>query len=199
MAGKGTGVTVFVDDAVTGNLPAVCAKSGAPMEGLMTIRTELGAATRLGVLWLLVLAGPLGWLALVALYRVLSNGREMLTVQLPWTEGAKAKYDEAVTYRRTAVVGAAVLAVASVAALLYAEPDPRKWFAFAPAGFVAVVVLAVVAGATIAAINANSQVEETTVQVTLDASRRWVTLKDVHPNFAEAVEQSRRGRHTPMP
>ncbi|MGH8998598.1 MAG: hypothetical protein ACRDY7_04335 [Acidimicrobiia bacterium] len=49
-------VTVFVDDAVRGRLPAVCVKDGTPAQGRLAVSQTIGDGTRLGVA-----AVPPGW------------------------------------------------------------------------------------------------------------------------------------------
>jgi len=60
-------VTVFVDDAVEGTLPAVCARDGVPTDSSLRRHDDVGDRAGLGVAWLLLLAGPIGWLGLVSL------------------------------------------------------------------------------------------------------------------------------------
>ena len=52
-------------------------------------------------------------------------------------------------------------------------------------------------GAAAVALATEWQIGRRTVGVDLDASRRWVTLTNVHPNFARAVraEHHRRPQH----
>jgi hypothetical protein len=74
-------VTVFVDDAVRGRLPDICAKDGVPASGRLRVTQEIGRSNRLGILWLLLLAGPLGW---IGLFILASRGSaEELAVALP--------------------------------------------------------------------------------------------------------------------
>jgi hypothetical protein len=183
-------VTVFVDDAVLGRLPYLCVKTGAPAEGLLTLHTPVGAETRLGVMWLLVLAGPPGWLALVVLSWWSGGGGETLTVQVPWTEAAQHDHDRARRQRRNLWLSA-LAAVTATVVLLGLDTGLG--------GQTAALLLLVAAGFAVAALVAGFQVERTMVHVTLDASRRWVTLGGVHNDFAHAVETARSGRHPAAP
>jgi hypothetical protein len=79
---------VFVDDAVRGTLPAVCVKDGVPTADQLVMREQLGDRAGLGVLWLLLLAGPLGWLGLLIVATSRSGRGEVLTVQVPMSEPA---------------------------------------------------------------------------------------------------------------
>ncbi|HEV7758922.1 MAG TPA: hypothetical protein VGO78_08030 [Acidimicrobiales bacterium] len=184
--------TVFVDDAVLGRLPYLCVKTGAPAEGLLTVHTPVGADTRLGVWWLLVLAGPPGWLALVVLSWGSSGNGETLTVQVPWTEVAQHAYDRARHRRRNLVLAGIALAVgAFVLAGLVGDSRPGTL------GMALVLVAAV--ACLFGAWLTSFQVERSRVDVRIDASRRWVTLGGVHDDFAHAVEVARSGRQATAP
>jgi hypothetical protein len=185
-------VTVFVDDAVLGRFPYLCVKTGAPAEGLLTVHTPVGADTRLGVWWLLVLAGPPGWLALVVLSWGSTGNGETLTVQVPWTEAAQQAHDQARRRRSRLVLTTIALTVGALAlAGILADTG------LGPLA----VTLALVAAAVclVATWPAWIQVERTRVHVTIDASRRWVTLGGVHNDFAHAVEVARSGRQPATP
>jgi hypothetical protein len=114
-------VEVWVDDAVRGNLPGVCVKTGCPADGLVRVEHEHGS---LGLAWLLVFLGPIGWIVLLAL--LATNCRELFTVRLPYSN---ASWERERALRRGEV------------------------------------------------------------RVDLDASRRWVSLRRVHPMFADAVRR----------
>jgi hypothetical protein len=87
-------VTVFVDDAVLGNLSPVCVIDGVPTDDALTITQQVGNRTGLGVAWLLVLAGPLGWLGLIVISAFKQSG-EALTVTLPFSEAAYLRRGQA--------------------------------------------------------------------------------------------------------
>ena len=159
---------VFVDDAVRGRLPRVCVKTGALAD--MDVRRSITLGRLGGGVWLLVLLGPLGWLALVAV-AVLGPRRETLTVRLPYSRAAwdaerRRRYQVALL----GVVGFAALALALVARQLF----PLMWVAIGVVALLAAFVLGSVAYFD-------------DVGVSLDASRRWVTLTRVSPAFAAAL------------
>lgn len=79
-------VTVFVDDAIRGDLPDVCVKTGRRADITVTRRHPVGGGG-LGAAWLLVLLGPPGFVVLLLL-ALLAPGGEQLTVQLPYTQAA---------------------------------------------------------------------------------------------------------------
>jgi hypothetical protein len=170
-------VTVFVDNAVLGTLPPICAKEGIPTADRLTLHCEVGGATRLGVAWLLILAGPLGWLGL-GIIAFMRRPSEWLTVNLPFSERAYRLHRAALRMQRIWFLVsflAVVLALASYRAL--------------HSGTIAATELSLFAlGALVAGILEWRRARRTEVKVDLDASRRWVTLSGVHPGFARAVQ-----------
>jgi hypothetical protein len=185
-------VTVFVDDAVRGTLPGVCAKEGVPTSSGMTIRSELGDRAGLGVAWLLLLAGPLGWLGLLLISMSRSGRREVLTVQVPLSEPA---YDRLRTARRKQTLWFFVTVVGVVAVLIMLVTvssgtllDRVSLFAAGAMAVVGVVALIVNDG----------RIDRARITVDLDASRRWVTLSDVHPAFEAAcrAHEQQQGQRT---
>ena len=74
-------VTLFVDDAVQGHVPMVCVVTGAPADGVHRVEQSIGPPAWVFVLLLL---GPIGWIALVAIQACSTS----LTVRLPKTVAA---------------------------------------------------------------------------------------------------------------
>ena len=60
---------MFVDDAVLGRFPPVCAKTGAPADGWLSVTETVGRSGGVATPWLLLLLvlGPLGWVALLVI------------------------------------------------------------------------------------------------------------------------------------
>lgn len=166
--------TVFVDDAVLGRLPAVCVKEGVVTPDTLTLRTAVGNGNGLGIAWLLLLAGPLGWLGLLV---VAAAGRraDMLTVQLPFSQAAYERFRRAKREGWCFGLAAVVLVVLTLLAVGHQQGVLAG--AFGAACCIAVVrwVRSVI------------RVRERSVAVELDASRRWVTLFRVHPTFVESL------------
>ena len=167
----------FIDDAVTGSLPDICVKDGVPSSGRLRVAQEIGRSNRLGILWLLVLAGPLGWIALLILMGRSSS--EELVVRLPYSDDAYERYERARRRRRTAMA-AAVLAIVSVLVL-------TVWAGLGAAG--ALILVAVTVGSVVVLCVLDYRLGAASVGVRLDASRRWVTLTGVHPAFAAACSE----------
>lgn len=165
-------VTVFVDDAVLGRLPPICVKNGLPTDDTLTLRARIGDASRLGVAWLLVLAGPLGWLGL-AILAASRRPSETLTVELPLSEAAYRQLEQAKRAFWPVIVTMTILLVSFLFTLAHHNPLLTGTLAFAILVAAAVWVRAIF------------EVRERSVTVGLDASRRWVTLGRVHPTFAE--------------
>ena len=175
-------VTVFVDDAVLGRLPQVCAKHGTPTGSRLRIVEEVGRSNRLGLLWLLALAGPLGWVVLIVLAS--RDSGEHLAVEVPLSEAAYDELTAGTRLRLAAVVGGAVAVVALF--LLGA------WAQLGALGLVLLVGAAV--AALVAVLVAERRIGRASVGVSLDASRRWVTLTGVHPAFAAAFREQQAER-----
>lgn len=172
--------TVFIDDAVQGHLPAVCAKSGEPAEKVMRIEQDLSGG--LGAIWILLFFGPLGWALLLVLG--LARRRRMLTVRLPYGDRILREY--ATRGRLTFQLAAAFAVV--LGAMFVLE------YAFHPvtsSTALAVGVITLVVGVISVSIS-SWYTRRLVVPLALDASGRWVTLNRVHPDFASACDAARR-------
>jgi hypothetical protein len=160
---------VFVDDAVNGDLPKLCARAGVPTDSVLRIDKPVGG---LGAVWVLLLLGPFGALAILALL-LLGTGRERLTVRLPYSREAEEQ-DRPWHTARFVAGGVAV------AALLAAIG--HNWLLRNAS-------LSVAIAAGVVALVSHSVLYFRRVDVELDGSRRWVTLSGVHPDFADAVDK----------
>jgi hypothetical protein len=172
-------VTVFVDDAVLGNLPDVCVIDGIATADKLTFRQQVSGSAGLGVAWLLILAGPLGWLglAVIALFR---QSAEYLTVTLPYSENVQRRRVQAERARLKATV---VMLVAFILAFVTVVHESSGHY------LVALGLAAFGVGALVSLVVHATRVHHLSVQLGLDASRRWVTLCGVNPEFALAVER----------
>jgi hypothetical protein len=188
-------VTVFVDDAVRGTLPGVCAKDGVATVNHLVIRDQVGDRAGLGVAWLLLLAGPLGWLGLVVISYARGGRSDVLTVEVPMSEPAYQRIRAARRLRRRAVVVGVLAGFLAVFAISSATGtgDQRQW-----AAALGVIAGTALTGAVVATVLADHRERSSTVQVDLDASRRWVTLSRVHPAFVAAcqVQEQRQVQRT---
>jgi hypothetical protein len=161
-------VEVFVDDAVRGRLPNVCAKTGAPADGRLRVQQVTGGFAGW---WVFLLVPGMWWVAI--LLAAFGGRRRVLTVRLPYSREAVA-YEQRLA-RRRAGAGAAFLVLFVSIVVSSLLPLPR----------LALVVATVIAG--IVALVSHVTLVWTQVHVRLDASNRWVTLSGVHPWFATAV------------
>jgi hypothetical protein len=174
--------TVFVDEAVLGTLPQICVKEGVPTTDSLIISTQVGGRSGIGIGWLLLLAGPLGWLGLFIL-ALSRHPSDMLTVRLPFSEVAHRGMKSArrgCWFAGLASFGFFVLA-------LFALSQSSRLLA-AIIGVVCVLAL-------VRWVMGLFRLRAASVIVDLDASRRWVTLSRVHPAFVESVLQDRQDRH----
>lgn len=173
-------MTVFVDRVVRGELPGICVIDGVDTDDTFTLRREVGGGARLGVAWLLVLAGPPGWIGLLVMALLRSGRAELLTVRLPFSEAAYSRLQAA---KRQALVGWCLLAAAAIAGLVVAVAEMRVGFA----ALASVVVIAAGASGLLELARGMSRTSDLTVGIELDASRRWVNVRSVHPRFADAT------------
>jgi hypothetical protein len=164
-------VSVFVDDAIRGRLPLVCAKTGKPADLVIRMQQPVGRQS-LGLLWLLVLLGPLGWVAVVLL-SVCMPGPEFLTVRVPQSQAAYDRQKSLGRWRLAAF--AAGVLVIPIYGLIRPVMFPALWMLAAAALLVAGIVL-------------HTMFERQQIGVSIDVTRRWVTLTNVHPRFVAAVE-----------
>jgi len=164
-------VSVFVDDAVRGRLPLVCAKTGEPADLVIRVRQPISGGPA-SMAWLLLFLGPPGLLAFV-LVLILGAGQEYLTVRLPETEASYRREKQLEHFRLAAIVAGLVVPLYGLTVLR--GMLPAMWLAMGAAFLVAASALHV-------------KVLQQNIGVRLDASRRWVTLTGVHPNFVHAVQ-----------
>jgi hypothetical protein len=174
---------VFVDDAVLGHFPPVCAKSGVGTPDHLIMTVPVGGNEGLGLAWLLVLAGPLGWLGLIALQ--LTRRAETLAVRLPYCD---ASYDALRRARRTRRNVGVVMVIAFLLALLVAIPGTFS----ARAG--AAALAAIFVGLLATYITESVHIRRASVGVALDGSRRWVTLSRVSELFAASARDAQQAR-----
>lgn len=162
-------VSVFVDDAILGRLPLVCAKTGEPADLVIRMQRPVGR----GLSWaaVLFLLGPLGIVAFVVLM-IMAPGQEYLTVRVPQTTAAYQREKQLERLRLTAVAAAVLVPVAG---LLSLRMFALMWL-LAGIGFLA------------AGVAFHFMLGRQAIGISLDGSRRWVTLTNVHPAFARAAD-----------
>ena len=169
-------VTVFVDDVVLGRLPPLCIKEGIPTEDHLTVR-DASSGPGFGATWLLVLLGPLGWIILFVLSLVAGGG---VTGRLPFSEFAYRRLVVAQRMQTVWIAAAIVVALLALVALII----------HSPASMAAAIALgAATVGAVVEVVLQTRQVRRAEVHLVLDASRRWVTIHGVHPDFAAALAE----------
>jgi hypothetical protein len=182
-------VAVFAEDAMVGCLPGICVRDGIPTDDRLPVRAtpDVGSGG-LGLAWLLILLGPIGWAALVVV-ALARRPRGGIVVHVPYSPAATRRLLRTRRIERGAVVTVVGLMVVEIAVLL-ADPP---WTEVATT--LLVVVIALAAATTVVSA---LQLVPLEVRARLDASRRWVTLTNVGPSFAFAAwEQSR--SHTDLP
>ena len=173
---KNGSVMVFVDSYVTGNLPEVCVITGESTVYQVMMRTQVKS---LGW-WFLLFLPVVGWMALLA--AVLSGRTTVLSGSLPFSAEARKTRNLRRRSARYLMLGGVAVFVLAVTTLT----------GLALGGLLGIAGLAaVIFGAGLLIWTELNQ-----PTVTLDASRRWVTIEGVHPRFVEAVEsQNVRSSH----
>ena len=164
-------VVVPVNDALAGRLPRVCCMTGARAEGLAPVIVP----KRLGVAWLLLLAGPFGALVLVAVW---NRVRVRYVAKLPMSEAAFDRMHHA-RVQRVWCGWLGAMGVPVAVAL---------WWV--PAIGVGVLLLAVVGLAV--ALRAHVRLPWLVPTAVADVRGRTITLRGVHPAFAAAVAAAQR-------
>ena len=163
-------VSVFVDDAMRGDLPLVCAKTGEPADLIIRMRQPVGGGLP-PVVWLVLLLGPMGIFVLFLLALAWPSP-EYLTVRVPETE-ASFENERQMERWRLAALGAGV--VVPFLGIFGVGVFPLLWFAAGAGFFLAAGVL-------------TWMLWRQSISVSIDVTRRWVTFTGVHPTFAAAVK-----------
>ena len=162
---------VRVDDALAGRLPRVCCMTGASADGLAPIVVP----KRLGIAWLLLLAGPIGVVALVLLWPRL---RVRYLVRLPMSAPAFERM-HLLQVRRLWCAWLGGLGVVSTLGLL--------WMPVLAISVFAASVLAIVV-----ALRAHLVLPWTYPSAIVETGGRWLVLRGVHPTFVAALDTRRR-------
>lgn len=163
--------TVFVDDYVQNRLPDICVITGEPTTDRLVSDTVVDRPS-LG--WLILLAfGPVGWIILLAVFAL--GQRSYLHGQLPLSEAAYVA--ERRRTRMAVLVG--VGAIAAALLLLITVTG----FAVGLAGMAVAVAIGIAVYLRTSSIGP---------KIDLDASRRFVEIRNVHPAFAAAIEERNR-------
>jgi hypothetical protein len=159
---------IRLDDALIGRLPPVCCMTGARADGY----ASLVVPKPLGVAWLLLLAGPLGVLVLIAIYPRI---RTRYVVKLPLSAAA---FERRLTLmrRRLWCGWLGVVGIAGGLAL--------RWF-----GEIAAVLFVAGVVGVVAAVIAHLRLPWTMPSARADTTGRFVVLQGVHPRLAAAVAE----------
>lgn len=144
---------------------------------------------------MLLLIGPVGWAVLLFLALFTPDRSERLRVEVPWTADTEARVQGLRRRRRIAYAIAAVAGLA-IALSIFLAAGPGAGAAMIMQVVRLSLVLTTVAALAVGLV-AERRLGHEAVRVELDASRRWVTLGNVHPGFAQAVrtDQDRRHQH----
>lgn len=160
-------VVVPVNDALAGRLPPVCCMTGARADGCASVIVP----KRLGIAWLLLLAGPIGVVVLVLLW---PRVRVRYVAKLPMSAAA---FDRMHSLRVRRLwcgwLGAIGLPVGLALRVL-------------PGVGAATILLSLVG--LVVALHAHLRLPWTMPTTVADVRGRTITLQGVHPRFVAAVQ-----------
>lgn len=180
-----TAVRVHVDDLAVGRLPQLCAITGRPSTELVHFE-EQSREFRAGWLVLLLL-GPIGVAAIVALYLFSRPGRGAGGL-IPLHDDAIEAYNTCLLAgRRWALTFAAGFVVAFVLTVVGGNTG-QDWLSSTFGVFAAIAAIAAIGSLFVAETIASRR----WITLELDGSGRWVLLRGVHPGFAHSVVQTAR-------
>ena len=159
-------VRVRVNDALVGRMPRVCCMTGERADGFAPIVVP----KRLGLAWLLLLAGPLGVAVLIAIWvRV----RVRYLVRLPLSAPAFERM-HALQVQRLWCGWLGGLGFVATFGLLWLPPVALAVFVLSTIGIAV-------------AVRAHILLPWALPSAVADAPGRWVILRGVHPRFAAAL------------
>jgi len=176
---------VPVDDFVVGDLPEICVVTGEPAHGFVDFETDDSRFQW----WMIILIflGPVGWVLMALIYG-LSHGPGRVGGVLPMTNGALESHNHVARISNRAwlvpiagfMAGAIILSLAT-----------DRWGHMLG---LALLILGLVGGFALLTVVA-VLTATTRVSAELDATHRWIELRNVHPEFAAAVNRRVRDNH----
>jgi hypothetical protein len=129
-----------------------------------------------GLKWVLLLLGPVGWVVL--LFLLVRGGDERLRGEIPMSDTASQAVLARLRMRNLSVIVAVVLFVLT-------------WLVDGRVGGTGAATILLTAVAIVLAMAFHVAADLAGVDMELDGSRRWVTLRRVHPDFVAAVVERR--------
>ncbi|MEZ5246631.1 MAG: hypothetical protein R2707_16145 [Acidimicrobiales bacterium] len=182
---------VPVDDFVVGDLPMVCSRTGRPADGLVGIESNEGGFQPW---WLFLLfLGPFGIVAIALLWSFARRpGR--VGGAVPMTHEALADQNRIIGLANWAGIIPIAAFAAGVAALL-APGSFFAWLPFSNESVAVVLLLVALVGGFVVRGALSTVASRRRVTVRLDGSGRWVEIRNVHGDFARAVDRQVRARH----
>lgn len=151
-------------------MPPICAKTGNPSDGYL--RVEAPVHTRgSGALFLLVFLGPIGW---IVLFLAMCFASETIRARVPMSATAVARQRHLSQGRMLSMIAGFAFLFPAIGRV---GPVPAVWICFLVAAIVSSLVC-------------HMRLELASVHISIDGSRRWITIARVHPAFARAVHDS---------
>lgn len=177
----GSVARIRVDDLAVGRSPDVCAVTGVPTTHRVEVSSTDGGFSPW---WLaLIFLGPIGWVGL-ALLVALARRPGRVSGILPVAPAALDRYNAMVQVARRATLGMVGVLVAGAIGMSLVN---RMWSGAVSWAFTAFVVA--MALAAITALVASVIAPFRWIDLELDGSGRWVTVRRAAPEFAEAARR----------
>lgn len=175
----GSVARIHIDDLALGRGPDVCAVTGVPSQHRVEVSSREGGFSPWWLL--LVFLGPIGWVGL-ALLLALARRPGRVSGVLTICPEALDRYNAMVRLSTRSMATAMVSLLGGVFGLLVLQRAGVETATLAAIGIFAVVAVSVVValGASIAA-------PYRWIDLELDGSGRWVTVRRVHPTYAAAM------------
>jgi hypothetical protein len=183
-----TTALIHVDDLAVGAGPTVCAITGEPTDHRVRVSSSEGGFQ--GWWLILVLFGPIGWIALVVLAAMARRPSRVSGV-LPISEEALHRYNAAVATSQRAIVASGIAMAAWIGMLVWDGGGM---------GTPAIVALSVLVGAGVAVwLGASIVAPFRWIDLELDGSGRWVTVTRAHPSYAAELARHNAAAHVRRP
>jgi hypothetical protein len=179
---------IHVDDLAVGAGPAVCAISGEPTDHWVRVSSSEGGFQ--GWWLVLVLLGPVGWIALIVLAAVARRPSRVSGV-LPISAEALDRYNDAVRVSQRAIIAAGLALVAWIGVVVFGGAG------ISTPGIVA--LSALVGAGVLVWLGASIVAPFRWVDLQLDGSGRWVTVTRAHPRYAAALARHNAAQHVRRP
>jgi len=183
-----TTALIHVDDLAVGAGPAVCAITGEPTDHWVRVSSSEGGFQ--GWWLVLVLFGPVGWIALVVLAAMARRPSRVSGV-LPISAEALGRYNATVATSQRAIIAAGGAMLVWIAVVAWGGRGLDTPAMLVLSALVGVGLLVWLGASIVAPLR--------WIDLQLDGSGRWVTVTRSHPDYASALARHNAAVHARRP